>query len=183
MKKGIIICILVITTLNTFGQNISQEYFDLVKNAYSLYNSKDYKTSAETYTKAFKSNGWKGLSNDRYNAACSWALASVPDSAFFQLNRIATLMNYTNLGHISTDSDLFSLHDDNRWKPLLEKIKQNKDKVEAKWNKPLVARLDSIYTDDQKYRQQLKEIEKNLAGTLKKCKVIGKLSQKKTRSI
>ena len=160
MKKGIIISLLVITTLTTFGQNIPQEYFDLVKNAYSLYNSKDYKNSAETYTKAFKSNGWKGLSNDRYNAACSWALASVPDSAFFQLNRIATLMNYTNLGHISTDSDLFSLHDDNRWKPLLEKIKQNKDKVEAKWNKPLVARLDSIYTDDQKYRQQLKEIEK-----------------------
>jgi hypothetical protein len=160
MKKGIIISLLVITTLTTFGQNIPQEYFDLVKNAYSLYNSKDYRNSAETYSKAFKINGWKGLSNDRYNAACSWAMASVPDSAFFQLNRMATLMNYTNLGHISTDSDLFSLHEDDRWKPLLEKIKQNKDKVEAKWNKPLVARLDSIYTDDQKYRQQLKEIEK-----------------------
>ncbi|MBJ7428141.1 MAG: hypothetical protein JHD28_04170 [Bacteroidia bacterium] len=143
-----------------FGQNAPKEYFDLVKKADSLYTAKNYKKSADTYSEAFKANGWKGFLNDRYNAACSWALASVPDSAFFQLDRIATLMNYTNYGHITTDQDLVSLHNDNRWNSLLEKIKQNKYKAEANLNKPLVALLDSIYIEDQTYRKQLDGIKK-----------------------
>lgn len=52
------------------------------------------------------------------------------------------------------------MHSDNRWKPLLEKIKENKDIAEANLNKPLVATLDSIYVEDQKYRQQIDGIEK-----------------------
>lgn len=143
-----------------FGQDIPKEYFDFVKIADSLYNAKDFRNSANKYSEAFKANGWKGLPNDRYNAACSWALAAVPDSAFFQLDRIATKSNYINYGHITTDPDLNSLHNDNRWKPLLEKIKQNKDRAEANLNKPLVAILDTIYAEDQKYRQQIEGIEK-----------------------
>jgi hypothetical protein len=160
MKQTALIFVFFLTTTLTFGQNIPQEYFDLVKKADSLYNAKDFRNSANIYSDAFKANGWKGLPNDRYNAACSWALAAVPDSAFFQLDRIATKSNYTNYGHITTDPDLNSLHNDNRWKPLLEKIKQNKDKAEANLNKPLVAILDSIYVEDQTYRQQIDGIEK-----------------------
>lgn len=160
MKQGALIFALILSANLAFGQNMPQEYFDLVKKANSLYNAKDFKNSANKYSDAFKSNGWKGLSNDRYNAACSWALAAVPDSAFYHLDRIATKANYTNYGHITTDPDLNSLHNDNRWKPLIEKIKQNKDKAEANLNKPLVATLDSIYIEDQKYRQQIDGIEK-----------------------
>ena len=155
MKQTALIIAFFFTTTLTFGQNIPQEYFDLVKKADSLYKAKDFRNSANKYSDAFKANGWKGLPNDRYNAACTWALAAVPDSAFFQLDRIATKSNYTNYGHITTDPDLNSLHNDNRWKPLLEKIKQNKDKAEANLNKPLVAILDSIYVEDQTYRQQI----------------------------
>ena len=170
MKQKALILAFFLSTLLTFGQNIPQEYFDLVKKADSLYNAKDFRSSANKYSDAFKANGWKGLSNDRYNAACSWALAAVPDSAFFQLDRIATKANYTNYGHITTDPDLNSLHNDNRWKPLLEKIKQNKDKAEANLNKPLVAILDSIYIEDQKYRQQIDGIEKKYGWESKEMK-------------
>jgi len=38
--------------------------------------------------------------------------------------------------HVTTDQDLQSLHKDKRWKPLLEIIKQNKDKAEANLNNP-----------------------------------------------
>ncbi len=170
MKQTALILTFILSTTLTFGQNIPREYFDLVKIADSLYNTKDFRNSANKYSEAFKANGWKGFSNDRYNAACSWALATVPDSAFFQLDRIATLMNYTNFGHITTDPDLNSLHNDNRWKPLLEKIKQNKDKAEANFNKPLVATLDSIYVEDQKYRQQIDGIEKKYGWESKEMK-------------
>ncbi|MBK9962885.1 MAG: hypothetical protein IPP06_16640 [Saprospiraceae bacterium] len=170
MKQTALILAFFLSTLLTFGQNIPQEYFDLVKKADSLYNAKDFRSSANKYSDAFKANGWKGLSNDRYNAACSWALAAVPDSAFFQLDRIATKSNYTNYGHITTDPYLNSLHNDNRWKPLIEKIKQNKDKAEVSLNKPLVAILDSIYIEDQTYRKQIDGIEKKYGWESKEMK-------------
>jgi len=179
MKQTALIIAFFLLTHLTFGQNIPKEYFDLVKIADSLYNSKDFKQSADKYSEAFKANGWKGFSTDRYNAACSWALASVPDSAFFQLDRIATLMNYTNYGHITTDQDLISLHYDTRWKSLLEKIKQNKEKAEANLNKPLVAILDTIYIEDQKYRKQIDEIEEKYGWESKEMKAHWKIINEK----
>ena len=168
MKKVIFLAICSLTTFLTNGQ--SNKYSTFVKTADSLYKIKEFKKSAFTYSEAFKSNGWKGFVDDRYNAACSWALANYPDSSFFQLNRIATKANYMNYGHITTDGDLNSLHNDIRWKPLLEIIKQNKEKAEANLNKPLVAQLDSIYTEDQKYRQQLNEIDKKFGWDSKEMK-------------
>lgn len=157
-----IITFLAVVFISTFvsGQNIPQEYFDLVKVADSLYKAKQYSKSAVTYSEAFKANSWKAYSPDRYNAACSWALAGSADSSFFQLTRIATKANYIDYGHITTDIDLNSIHDDARWQPLLEIIKRNKEKAEENLNKPLIAMLDSVFTEDQKYRLQIDEIEK-----------------------
>ncbi len=147
------------STLTVFGQT-TPAYNKLVHQADSLYASGDYKNSALTYSAAFKANDWKATSNDRYNAACSWALSGQPDSAFFNLNRVATLMDYRNYAHITADTDLNSLHKDKRWEPLIAVIKANKEKAEAHLNKPLVAQLDSIYTEDQQYRMQIDAIEK-----------------------
>src|SRR6266849_10642202 len=171
MRQPILLLVFVITTAVTFGQNIPSEYFALVKKADSLYNAKDYKHSAFTYSEAFKANRWQVLPNDRYNAACSWALADYPDSAFFQPDRIATESNDTSYGHMTSARDLSSLRNDRRWKPLLEIIKHNKDKMEANLNKPLIAHLDSIYTEDQKYREQIDEIEKQYGWDSKEMKV------------
>jgi hypothetical protein len=160
MKHTLLILAFLFKIQLSNAQDVPKEYFDLVKIADSLYRIKDYKNSANKYSNAFKVNSWKGYSSDRYNAACSWALASVPDSAFFQLDRIATLMNYTNYNHITNDTDLNSLHTDIRWEKLIEKIKQNKEKEEVNYNQPLVAILDTIYIEDQKYRSQINDINK-----------------------
>ena len=159
MKYPVLLFTFFIFTNISSAQNIPQAYSDFVQKADSLYKAKEYLKAALTYSDAFKSIGWKGLTTDRYNAACSWALAGVPDSAFFQLNRIATLANYTNYNHITSDPDLTSLHKDTRWQPLLDVIRHNKEKAEAHLNKPLVVMLDSIYIEDQKYRLQMNEIE------------------------
>ena len=119
----------VIFSFSLFGQRTPQKYPDLVRSADSLYNAKDYKNSALTYSDAFKTNGWKATVNERYNAACSWALANYPDSAFYNLNYITTFMNYTNSGHIRSDPDLISLHNDNRWNSLLEAVHANRKKT------------------------------------------------------
>lgn len=152
----VLFAIMVATTL---GQDPAR-YDALVKDAFAHYEKKEYMASAQRYSAAFEALGWKGYANDRYNAACSWALAGVPDSAFFQLFRVAERMNYTKLGHITTDADLNSLHADARWEALIAIVRANKENAEANLDRPLAALLDSIYTEDQQYRRRIDEVEK-----------------------
>jgi len=160
MKKTILSAASIIASFLALGQSLSKKYVAFVKQADSLYSIKDFKNSALRYTAAFKSNKWTGLLVDQYNAACSWALANEPDSAFFRLNSIAGILNFSDISHISNDPNLKTLYTDNRWKPLLEKIRLNKHNAESGLNKPLVTLLDSIYDQDQKYRLQIDSITK-----------------------
>jgi hypothetical protein len=159
MKKLTVLTILSLLAFNSsFGQDITK-YSEIIKEAWSLYESKDYLKSGEMYSDAFDALGGKGMVNDRYNAACSWALANKLDSAFIQLFKIAEKGNYTDYGHITTDTDLNSLHNDERWSKVITIVKSNKEKAEANFDKPLVAILDTIFQEDQKYRQQIQGIE------------------------
>jgi hypothetical protein len=177
MRHVLLLTACVFLTQVTFSQ--SSRYFKLVHQADSLYNAKQFEASAFAYSEAFKVNGWKGTINDRYNAACSWALAGIPDSSFFQLNRIATKANFSNYGHVMMDPDLQSLHSDKRWNTLLEIIRRNKEKAEANLNKPLTAKLDSIYVEDQKYRQQIDEIDKKYGWESKEMQELWKTIHEK----
>jgi hypothetical protein len=154
MKQLVLITILSLFVFNfTFGQDQGR-YAELTKEAWKLYEEKEYLMSAQKYAEAFTALGGKGIVNDRYNAACSWALANEIDSAFVQLFKIAQNGNYTNLGHITTDTDLNSLHNDKKWNEVIEIVKSNKEKTEVNLDKILVAILDTIYQNDQKYRKE-----------------------------
>lgn len=158
MKKTLLSLLLVSScSAISFGQDQTL-YTTLVAEAYELYAAKDYLKSAEKYSEAFVALGNKGYVNDRYNAACAWALAGNADSSFTQLFKIATKAAYSNLHHITSDSDLVSLHRDARWTELTGIILDNKNKEEAHLDKALVAILDTVYNDDQTYRVQMDEI-------------------------
>ncbi|WP_373514514.1 DUF6624 domain-containing protein [Persicitalea sp.] len=142
----------------TFAQ-LGEQYDKFIDAAWKQYENKAYLASAQTYAKAFASAGDLGDVTDRYNAACSWARASQPDSAFSQLFRFTRKGYYANLRHISTDSDLLTLHDDPRWTEVIALVTANKVKEEANYDKPLVAMLDTIFQEDQTYRKQVVEIQ------------------------
>lgn len=165
-------------TTATFAQD-REKYTQLVGEAWKLYESKDFLQSARRYEAAFVALGNKGMLADRYNAACSWALAGVPDSAFVQLFKIAKNANYTSYDHLITDPDLNALHKDARWKELTALVRTNKEKAEAKLDKPLVAKLDTIYQEDQKYRQQIDSIEKQHGWESEEMKAHWKIIQEK----
>lgn len=106
-------------------QNNQNTYFMLIRHADHLFNEQNFKNAALSYTNAFKVTGDKGLVQDRYNAACAWAMCGYTDCAFMQLERIVVKAMYDDYNHVSTDPDLENLHKDERWKPLLESIRQN----------------------------------------------------------
>ena len=129
MKTTTLFLALLICAVSLFGQTIIRKYDFLIRKADSLYQVKDFKNSAMAFSAAFKVPDSRITRNHRYNAACSWALANYPDSAFYYLNYVATKMNYTDYGHIKGDPDFKSLHGDQRWQPLTELVKANKDKA------------------------------------------------------
>jgi pimeloyl-ACP methyl ester carboxylesterase len=131
MKTTTLFFGLVLVMVSVLGQVNPIKYPDLVRKADSLYTAQDYKNSAFTFSKAFEANGWQATSKEHYNAACSWALANYPDSAFYHLKYIASKMNYTDYGHIKGDPDFKSLYTDKRWQPLIGLVKDNKDKAYA----------------------------------------------------
>ncbi|MCE5347264.1 MAG: alpha/beta hydrolase [Bacteroidales bacterium] len=121
---GLLIC-----AVSLFGQTSTCNYEFLFRKADSLYQVKDFKNSAFAFSDAFKAPDSKITINNRYNAACSWALANFPDSAFYHLNYIANRMNYKDYAHIKGDPDFKSLYSDKRWQSIIELVKANKDKA------------------------------------------------------
>jgi hypothetical protein len=91
----------------------------------SLFWAKDYLNSAQNYSSAFKSLGWKAMPDDRYKAACSYAMANIPDSAFHHLERLIVNANFKEYDRVAKDQYLKPLHKDKRWLTCLEKIEQN----------------------------------------------------------
>jgi len=129
MKTTIFLLVFLISTVSIFAQNGNQKYEVLIRKADSLYQIADYKKSALAFSDAFNAPDSKITMNHRYNAACSYALSNNADSAFVNLNHVASNMNYTNYGHITTDPDLKSLHTDSRWTALIKVVKSNRDKA------------------------------------------------------
>ena len=134
------------------------QYKTLIHQGDSLYDVKQFRKSAEKYSAAFISHGNRGSVNNRYNAACSWALANESDSAFVQLFKIAIKGNYLDYDHIIVDEDLKSLYTDERWSEVVAIVKANKDEAEKNLDKPLAAALDSIYDEDQSYRLKTRDV-------------------------
>lgn len=178
MRKLLSVCIF-LSFLSPAQAQLSEEYSGHIKKAEDAYAAKDYKASANYYSEAFKSNGWKGTATDRYNAACSWSLAGNADSAFFQLERLVTKMNYTNLGHITSDTDLDNLHADKRWNETIAVVKQNKDKAEEGMNKPVIAILDTVFKEDQSYRMQIDGVVAKYGRESKEVKDLWKTIEEK----
>jgi len=145
----------------------------LINEAHARYEAKDFAASAKFYSSAFESLGWSGSILDRYNAACAWALANVPDSAFSELFHIAVRMtDFQDLDLITRDTDLVSLHADPRWDRVITEVKANKDLAEANLDRPLAHTLDSILDEDQRYRRQTDEVEKQYGRDSEEMKTL-----------
>ncbi len=137
-----------------------EKYAISIKEAWKLYENKDYVNSSKKYQEGFDAIGGKAYPNDRYNASCSYSLAENKDKAFHHLFRLAEgRSKYSNLGHITTDTDLNFLHNDKKWNELIAIVKANKEFKEKDLDKPLVAKLGKIYTEDQKYRKEINGIK------------------------
>lgn len=157
-RTGLLIILCMLAGVFAMAQKSPAAYLRLIKTADNHYRSKNYSASAKTYTQAFRLVKWQGEVNDHYNAACSWALAGIPDSAFFHLKYMVSNYTYTNLEQVISEHDLESLHKKKEWKSVIEAINQNISKREARKNNELTALLVEIREKDQSYRAMIDSV-------------------------
>ena len=150
-----IILLLIFISVSVHAQMNKRAYDSLIKIADDLYRNKKYKMAAHTYSQGFKEFGWRAYPLDRYNAACCWARAKKPDSAFRFLQLLIARVNYADYEKVYYEPAFKKLKRDKRWQPMIKKIKLNRDSVDAalaKINKPLIFTLDSMVNKDQFWR-------------------------------
>ena len=121
----------------TYSQNLPVKYAELTKKADSLFNLKQYTPAISYYNSAFESNAGQGTVKHRYNLACCWASVKNTDSAFFQLNRIASKGKFYNYYQLSSEPLFAALKKDSRWDILIELVKKNSNEIEEKLNEKI----------------------------------------------
>lgn len=172
MRKTACLALAALFIFLTGSAQDQDQYFATIKQAEQRYQSKQYASSASKYKEAFDVFGGKAIPKDRYNAACAYALAHRPDSAFYHLFKLANDSRYDNYRHLSTDTDLVSLYHDKRWKELTTLVKANREKAEANLDRALAARLDTVYDNDQKYRMAMDSVEKKYGWESKEMQAL-----------
>jgi len=153
---------LIFFTVTTHGQNKfipSGKYIVQSSRASTLYIEKKYAQSALAYDSLFLLTKGQGLRNDKYDAACVWALSANNDKALFYLQQALTTNEWVNLSNVLSDSDLNNLHGDKRWQLLIDKVTINNKVAEKKLNKPLIALLDTIFMEDQTDRNNIETVK------------------------
>jgi hypothetical protein len=137
-------------------------YDSLIAKATEAYESKFYCKAGTLYNKAFSANNDKGKVDDRINAAACWALCNVPDSAFSQLEKIASRAKYSDAYALTSNEDLLPLQKDKRWQHLMEQVFANKKEAFSKLKySSLAAMLDSMFTKDQEHRAEIMKVQRS----------------------
>ncbi|MDQ1856350.1 DUF6624 domain-containing protein [Chryseobacterium sp. WLY505] len=154
----------------------AQEYSKLISEANKLYETKDYKMSADLYNKAFKIESENP--SHLYNGACSSSLAGNTNQAFKWLN-LSIEKGWTNLKHLKSDTDLENLHPKKEWGKTVEKLEKKIAAIEANYDKPLQAELLAILEEDQKYRMQMNDTQKKFGPNSKEMNELWKITNQK----
>ena len=146
-RKLILILNILLISISSFGQT----HNELVGDAFSFYESQNYKKSLDLYQQAFQIK--QDNYSDLYNGACSAALSGDIKTAFDLLN-LSIQKGWININHLKEDADLMALHNSDDWNKTLKLLQEKVNKIEANYDKPLQKELLQIYKDDQDVRHQ-----------------------------
>lgn len=160
MRYRLSCCFLMFVVHVVVEQAPPKAYQQLILQADSLYKIGAFRATALVYTRAFQL--WDQKANHHYNAATCWTKVGELDSAFTHLERMAAL-EYTDYRFLKNDVDFKPLKTDVRWERMLQVVQQNEQRIEKSYNRTLIAMLDTVFFEDQRYRRQVDSI-RNVCG-------------------
>ena len=150
----------------------AQDYSKLIQEANIFYYKKQYNEGLQKMKEAIKIKS--NYSNDLYNGACIASLAGDTKTAFNWLYK-ALKLGWVDVKHLEEDTDLNALHNSKKWKKLAVDMQKEKTKIEANYDKPLKAKLESILASDQGIRKEWSKAEKEFGMESKQADSISKI--------
>jgi len=148
MRKLLMLSMFIMGSITTYAQPDDASIYI----ADSIAKAGNLTFATQLYAKVFKAEKGVFDQDDYYNAACVAAKANHADLAFIWLNKSLAL-NFTNIKVLSSDDDLKSLHQDERWSKLLKEVTRRKEIKEARYNMKVENELAEIYKGDQNIRK------------------------------
>jgi hypothetical protein len=117
--------LLICRNLTLHCQPISNEYILFAAKADSALFKGEYETAIDLYKFAFTKNNGIAKVVHRYKLAAAFAQVKLADSAFIQLDRIATKGKFKEYEIIANDFLFLPLREDSRWEAILNKVRFN----------------------------------------------------------
>jgi len=151
MKLSIFNRVFRISTVLFFIQfSISAQEIDInaiYQSAIKAYDSKKYNEASNQFSILIDEVGFK-IQNTGvyYNGACIYALNNQSKKAFKLLEYIVNDKLYSNFRHISTDSDLESLHTSSQWDEIIDKVRANLTSLPKRNRKTIKNKLTETKT-------------------------------------
>ena len=158
-----------VTSTRLSAGAVLQTMNPLIVEGRKLYRTKEYPKAVEVFRGAFKAEPIKA--NDLVIGAGAAALAGERELALTWL-RLAVVKGFSETPRITTGRDFVSLHDVDGWKELVASLPARPVVVDTVTDKPLQATLLAILDEDQKYRQQLGEVEKKFGHDSKELRAL-----------
>ncbi len=155
------------------------EYYSRIQKADSIFQSRNYLSAAQAYSKAFAFNNQNFVAGHRYQAARAWALSEEKDSTISNLKKEIELLNFSDFEKLINDTAFLFLHKHIEWDEITQKVRVNREAESKKLGKyaEVKKRLEEIYELDQKYRTDYMNLWQKYGGE----SVVIKDIQKKMR--
>jgi carboxyl-terminal processing protease len=117
---------------SAFAQDAGSSANELLKQADSAYQAKQFSQSAALFSRAVPLVSDEDRAGVEYNLTCSQALAGDRAAAFMTLDH-AVEDGYIDRKDTEADQDLVSLHADPRWALLLDRMTDSAAQQEKRW--------------------------------------------------
>jgi len=142
MRNSILLLCSFLFTQLSFGQNAA----DLYKTGDSLYKARDYKNAAKTFNAGISMQNNNAAISRYRTAAGYWAMANIPDSAFYLLETISKSGKLTKVDwqRIEYGADFIPIQKDKRWEKALDNIRKQSEKNSYPQEEFIYGRKDGI---------------------------------------
>jgi len=151
----ILFWVLAFLPIGTYGQSI--HYFDLIHQADSLFNLKDFKNSSQIYSQALRLNPHTIIEDDYYKAIIALSYSDKLDSSFILLNDLDQKKHFSAFKDFLEDSLANKIRNDKRWPEYLKRLILNHNEAQKHYLNGVKSKLERVFKDDQRYRQKLNE--------------------------
>lgn len=152
-ESWVLLLLALLLSSNIWGQKQNKLFYQLKKEAFSLFKAKEYTKAAQKYAEILdQADSEMNVEKTRYQASLAWTLSGDKEKAFKSLYQLVNEDYYSDFETLSLEPRFQSLHSDERWEEIKVLIKRNINTIEALL--PFYSIGESQYFDSKEFAKE-----------------------------